>query len=173
MPWGSMFSPRRDQNAHDIQVAPSSGGSNFVMQQQNASGQKEDDAPKLEVSGCGISRLQGNIPLPRTETQQNARGQPEAASRNRARWGPVWESSHYFNHHVYRYNEPKLGMPVDTSGNGKADGLAFDLTGDGKVDLIVRDDRSEQLALERQAALRRSLSLDQLCTSTERSASCE
>ena len=51
--------------------------------------------------------------------------------------------------------------------------MAFDLTGDGKVDLIVRDDHSEQLALERQAALRRSLSLDQLCTSTGRSASCE
>ena len=29
-------------------------------------------------------------------------------------WGSVWETSHYFEHAVYKRNMPKRGIPVDT-----------------------------------------------------------
>ncbi|EKX46752.1 hypothetical protein GUITHDRAFT_138098 [Guillardia theta CCMP2712] len=66
------------------------------------------------------------------------------------KWGYVWETSHYFEHAAYKRNQPRRGVPVDTSGDGRVDSLAVDFTGDGKIDTIVTDEHSGKVALVKQ-----------------------
>ena len=112
--------------------------------------------------------LRGVIPLPRPrepDRDVSRRYDPEylqQLERHRTKWGAVWETSHYFNHQVYRRNIPKKGIPVDTSGDGRADSLAVDITGNGRVDLILSDSHSQQVALQREGIMKRSHSLDDL-----------
>ena len=106
------------------------------------------------VSGIRSSihpSLRGVIPLPhpREVERDSRRIDPEFLAQlamHRTKWGPVWVSSHYFNHRVYKRNMPKRGIPIDTSGDGSVDSLAYDTNGDGKVDLIITDDHSKQVA---------------------------
>lgn len=112
--------------------------------------------------------LRGVIPLPRPrepDRDVSRRYDPEylqQLARHRTMWGAVWETSHYFNHQVYRRNVPKTGIPVDTTGDGRADSLAVDITGNGRVDLILSDSLSQQVALKREGIMKRSHSLDEL-----------
>ena len=112
--------------------------------------------------------LRGVIPLPRPrepDRDVSRRYDPEylqQLARHRTMWGAVWETSHYFNHQVYRRNVPKTGIPVDTTGDGRADSLAVDITGNGRVDLILSDSHSQQVALKREGIMKRSHSLDEL-----------
>jgi len=108
--------------------------------------------------------LYGMIPLPhaREVEKDSKRVDPEFLAqlqRHRRKWGPVWVSSHYFNHRVYKRNMPKRGIPIDTSGDGLVDSLAFDVSGNGKVDLIITDDYSEKLAKGKKQHIERTRSL--------------
>jgi hypothetical protein len=126
--------------------------------------QKNRDVPvQARHHSVGVT-WRGVIPLPRPREPEkdSRRCDPEylhQLERHRTKWGAVWETSHYFNHQAYRRNIPKVGIPVDTTGDGKVDSLAVDITGNGKVDLILSDVHSQQVAL---ASLKRSISLDSL-----------
>jgi hypothetical protein len=70
----------------------------------------EGEQTQLEIKSVLHWTLHGAIPLP---------VKMPGASGDRAKWGPVWEQSNYFNHAVYHGNYSRRGIPIDTSGDGK------------------------------------------------------